>query len=552
MALSDTQLLRAFAEAGDETAFAELVRRRIDFVYGSALRQVGGDAHRASDVTQEVFVTLARKASSLTSHPALLGWLCTTTRFAAIDTVRSEQARKAREQEAIAMETTHHEPEPDWSRLHAVLDDALIELPERDREAVLARYFDKRAYAQIGTTLGLSADAAQKRVDRALDKLRVALARREVTSTTAALGLVLSAQASLAAPAGLAGTVTKSALTTAATGSAAVVGGGLLFLVMKKYGLGLAVAAALVGVGTMVVGVRADGEARQMLEVTQQAHAALRDQLAALERDVQAGEARVHAVEKANGELLQKAKAGQAATAEQPLTADMIRARLQQAQRLALSGDPALALAELIWCFDVGLPMISSYSGVRSTLPLAFARLGERHPPALEWLRARRDQIGASIQSDLGAGEDFRLYTTLNHVLKEDAVNVALLDKLPAGDIRRRALSSASIEYLVEHQRYKDAAEGRSFSSIQSMWETANRQSLPNEASRQAFTDYRTKSSLFNLELLAGSGALEDARTYAGQMLAVDGSERMRALIQDRLVRAGQPDLLSTKPQEPR
>lgn len=553
MALSDTQLLRAFVESSEEAAFAELVRRRIDFVYGSALRQVGGDRHRAADITQEVFVTLARKASSLTRHPALLGWLYTATRFAAIDTVRSEQARKVREQEAIAMETIHHEPEPEWSRLHGVLDEALTELPERDREVVLARYFDKRAYAEIGSALGLSADAAQKRVDRALDKLRVALARREVTSTTAALGLVLSAQASLAAPAGLAGTVTTSALTaSAATGSAAAAGGGLLFLVMKKHALGLAAAAAIVGVGTMLVGVRADGEARHTFEVTQQAHAALSEQLAGLEHDAQAGEARVQAAEKINGELLQRAKTGEVPAAEQPLTTEMIMTRLGQARRLAYSGDAALALTELIWCYDVGLPMMSSGSGARAGLLATFASLGERHPPALEWLHARRKQAWASAQGDASAVEEFRLYTSINHALKEEATNVALLDTLPSGDPRRRSLLSLSVDYLIEHQRYKDAAEGRSFSTIQAMWNTLNRRDLPLGSDRQVLSDYRIKSSLMNLELLAGSGALDEARTYAGQMLVVDGSEKMRALMQERLVRAGQPDLLATKPQASR
>ncbi|MES2695679.1 MAG: sigma-70 family RNA polymerase sigma factor [Verrucomicrobiota bacterium] len=191
MPLTDSQLLRAFADSSDEAAFAELVRRRLDFVYASALRQVGGDAHRAADVAQEVFVTLARKASALTRHPALLGWLCTATRFAAVDAIRSEQRRKLREQEASLMQQTENEGDADWSRLQPVLDAALTELPDRDREAVLARYFDRQSFAEIGRELGLSEDAAQKRVERALDKLRAVLARRDVTSTTAALGLVL-------------------------------------------------------------------------------------------------------------------------------------------------------------------------------------------------------------------------------------------------------------------------------------------------------------------------------------------------------------------------
>src|SRR5688572_3290407 len=81
MTPTDPELLRSFAESGNEAAFAALVNRRIDFVYACALRQLSGDAHQAKDVVQEVFVKLARHARPLSRHPALLGWLCTTTRF---------------------------------------------------------------------------------------------------------------------------------------------------------------------------------------------------------------------------------------------------------------------------------------------------------------------------------------------------------------------------------------------------------------------------------------------------------------------------------------
>src|SRR6266511_3993857 len=62
--MNDFELLRCYAEDRSEAAFAELVKRYIDFVYSAAFRQVGGDAHLADDVTQSVFVDLARKAGS--------------------------------------------------------------------------------------------------------------------------------------------------------------------------------------------------------------------------------------------------------------------------------------------------------------------------------------------------------------------------------------------------------------------------------------------------------------------------------------------------------
>src|SRR5258707_15684021 len=117
--MNDSELLRRYAENGCETALTELVQRHIDLVYSAALRQVGGDAHLAQDVTQTVFVDLARKASSLTMRSVLAGWLYTSTRFAAAKMIRTEQRRQAREQEAYSMEELLREaaPEPSWDQI---------------------------------------------------------------------------------------------------------------------------------------------------------------------------------------------------------------------------------------------------------------------------------------------------------------------------------------------------------------------------------------------------------------------------------------------------
>src|SRR6185369_14902396 len=101
-------------------------------------------------------------------------------------------------------------PDLDWERLRPVLDAAMLELNETDREAVLLRYFDNRPHAEIASRLGLSENAARMRVDRALEKLRTLLARRGV-STTAALSAVILANAVQAAPAGLVVTISAAA-----------------------------------------------------------------------------------------------------------------------------------------------------------------------------------------------------------------------------------------------------------------------------------------------------------------------------------------------------
>jgi RNA polymerase sigma factor (sigma-70 family) len=221
--MDDVTLLHRYAYAGAEDAFAELVRRHVSLVYFAALRQCGGDAALAEEVAQTVFTDLARKARQLTDRPVLTGWLYTSTRFAAAKARRSESRRRVREQEAFAMqesERTETSTAAEWQRLRPVVDDALHTLDETDREAVLLRFFEGKGFVEIGAALRLSEDTARKRVQRALDKLAVALSRRGITSTTSALGLALGYQIGAAAPAGMAASVTGIAL----AGSAAVGG----------------------------------------------------------------------------------------------------------------------------------------------------------------------------------------------------------------------------------------------------------------------------------------------------------------------------------------
>ena len=209
---NDAELLRRYSREGVEEAFAELVRRYLALVYHAALRQVGGDAQAAEDVTQKVFTVLARKARSLGGHETLAGWLHTTTRFAASGELRTARRRRAREQEAHLMQEISSDAGPDWDRLRPVIDEALGELAASDREAVLLRFFANLPLADVGARLNVSENAARMRVDRALDKLHARLAQRGVTSTTAALGLVFANAAGAAVPAGLATTVTGAAL----------------------------------------------------------------------------------------------------------------------------------------------------------------------------------------------------------------------------------------------------------------------------------------------------------------------------------------------------
>src|SRR5581483_9989012 len=148
----DAELLRRYAEEQSEPAFAELVRRHLGLVYHAALRQCGGDAHHAQDVAQAVFTDLARKAAVLSRRAAIVGWLYTSTRYAAARVVRTEQRRQQRELKAETMNELTRDPSPavDWEKLRPVIDDVLHALGERDREVVLLRFFEDRPLREIG------------------------------------------------------------------------------------------------------------------------------------------------------------------------------------------------------------------------------------------------------------------------------------------------------------------------------------------------------------------------------------------------------------------
>lgn len=240
---SDTDLLRRFAARSDQAAFAELVERTVGLVYAAALRQLGGSVHRAQEVTQLVFIDLARKAGALARRDDLAGWLYTSTHYAAAKLKRGEQRREAREAEAHMMQETlaGGADEADWERLRPVLDDAMLALSEADRAALLQRFFQGRRFAEIGRTQATSEDAARMRVERALDKLRLLLGQRGITSTGAALAAALAHPAVAAAPAGLAATVTGAALAGGASSAAA----GVLFMQTTKWVAGGVFVAAL-------------------------------------------------------------------------------------------------------------------------------------------------------------------------------------------------------------------------------------------------------------------------------------------------------------------
>jgi RNA polymerase sigma factor (sigma-70 family) len=204
--LSDAALLAQYAAGQSEAAFAELVQRHIALVHSAALRQVG-NPHLAEEVTQAVFIILARKAGSLGGKTVLAGWLCRTAYLAAHDALKCERRRQQREHNAYlesAMNPTETDTQTAWQQLAPLLDEAVAQLGEADRAAVVLRYFEQRPLGEVGAALGVGEDAAQKRVTRALDKLHKRLASRGVTLSVALIAGAVSGHAVQAAPVNLA------------------------------------------------------------------------------------------------------------------------------------------------------------------------------------------------------------------------------------------------------------------------------------------------------------------------------------------------------------
>jgi len=211
--MHDGRLLREYAEHGSQAAFARLVERYLRLVYSACLRETG-EAGPAEDAAQAVFLLLARKAPSLQGRASLAGWLFAAARLVSRNAARQERRRRRQEQKAMEERTrADRDAEADaavWGVIEPSLNDALAALNGREREAVLLRFFQGLSLAETGAALGVSADAAQMRVSRAVDNLRRHLAKAGVGVSGAALATLLPAHAAHSLPAGGAAKVVAS------------------------------------------------------------------------------------------------------------------------------------------------------------------------------------------------------------------------------------------------------------------------------------------------------------------------------------------------------
>jgi RNA polymerase sigma factor (sigma-70 family) len=266
--MDDQELLREYVERQSEKAFADLVARYINLVYSTALRVVQ-DTALAKDVAQSVFIQLACKARTIRSGHALPGWLYRVTRCQAANAVRDERIRQERETEAMTMKSPEHDASATWKSILPHLDDAMGTLKATEQNAIVLRFFEGCSWREVGTALSVNEDTAQKRVSRAVDKLRMYFQRRGVVLTGVMLGSAITANAVHAAPIGLAPAMASASLVKAAhAGFLSVLFTHFQALFMKKITYAV-ISASLIATITIPILVAKAGESPSAVPVTE-------------------------------------------------------------------------------------------------------------------------------------------------------------------------------------------------------------------------------------------------------------------------------------------
>jgi RNA polymerase sigma factor (sigma-70 family) len=374
--MSDADLLRCYLQDESADAFAAIVQRHLDLVYSVARRKTGSSS-LAEDVAQSVFIELARHAHRIKPGTPLVAWLHVVARRTAINTVRDDARRHAREQSAAEVacgeliESVMKSSNSNWQAVEPLLDDAVESLAEPDRAAILLRYFENKSLREVGAALGTSDDAAQKRVARAVDHLRAFFLRRGVAATAAGLATDLSAHALQVAPAGLGATISSAALSGAAAATA--LGPTKIFL-MTTPAKTLLATLCLVAIGGGIYQATLHARRQADLAALQSDSASLARQLQQTRTELTAATADLRSVETEIDTRLAHA------TAAQPLRDDALDtqtttwlARLTRMKQL-LAERPNQRIPEMqlladdAWLRTASLAYLDSEYGVREAL----------------------------------------------------------------------------------------------------------------------------------------------------------------------------------------
>jgi RNA polymerase sigma factor (sigma-70 family) len=402
---TDFDLLHEYTRQHSQAAFAALVHRHLNLVYSAARRQVQS-VHLAEEIAQNVFLDLSRQARRIDPQTPLAAWLFTVTRRSAVDVLRRESRRRAREHTAMEIAAMHDSPS-DWSQLEPVLDEAMTSLGEADRRALLLRFFENKSLREVGDALGLGDDAAQKRVSRALERLRRFFSQRGLAVGASSLAASLSAHAVGAAPAGLSTTIASAAMFTA--GSATAVGAGHFVAVstLQKTAASLAVAAAL---ALGVFEVREIFCTRAALHRARETHARLANEVGELESARDATAARLDQVEQQIDARLGGAAPAVDLALEKKLSAwladiDLLKRTFAARPELAV---PELALLkEHEWIEVVSARRLETDAQVRQAMAQLRRRaqnlLAEKLPRALTVYLAQHDGMLPDTPQQLAA-----------------------------------------------------------------------------------------------------------------------------------------------------
>lgn len=282
--MDDIALLQEYATQNSEQAFETLVSRHVNMVYPVAFRHLG-NTHHAEEVTQAVFVILAKKSGNLRKGTILSGWLYQTARLTARNFLRGEIRRQQREQEAYMQSLTNGTESDVWPQIAPLLDDAMAQLGKKDRDAIALRFFEGKNLRDVGVNLGITEDAAKMRVSRAVERLRGFFSKRGVALSAAMISGAMAASSVQAAPVGLVSATTLAATkaVSLSTSTATLINGTLKLMAWTKIKAAVAIGLALfAAAGTTVVVVKtvaAPGNGispRQILKVSAATYAAMK------------------------------------------------------------------------------------------------------------------------------------------------------------------------------------------------------------------------------------------------------------------------------------
>jgi RNA polymerase sigma factor (sigma-70 family) len=283
MTANDLDLLRQFTRDHSQDAFTVLVNRHVNLVFSAALRQVRSP-QLAEEVAQSVFADLARDAGKLQPDTILTAWLYSVTRRTAIDVVRKESRRQLREQIAVEMNAMNADA-ANWNQIEPLLDEAVSALDETDRAAVLLRYFENKSLREVGAALGVSDDTAQKRVSRAVERLREFFSKRNVTIGASGLAVLISANAVQSAPVGLAVTISAAAILAGTTVHTSTLIAATKTIAMTTLQKTLVTAALAVVAGAGIYEARQAAQLHEQNQTLQQQQAPLAEQIQQLQRE---------------------------------------------------------------------------------------------------------------------------------------------------------------------------------------------------------------------------------------------------------------------------